>query len=53
VKVRFLSKKHRFLHYNIPKRDQAVMFPEVKDAVFRDYLQQDNRSYPSPCQFYV
>jgi len=29
------------------------MFLEVKDALFRDYLQQDNRSYPSSCQFHV
>jgi len=49
----FLSVEHRFLHGNFPKRDRAVMLLEVKNIVFRDYLQQDNRSYPSPCQFHV
>ena len=35
------------------ERSQAVTLTEVKDALFRDYAQDDNRSYSSTCQFYV
>jgi glutamate carboxypeptidase len=35
------------------ERSQAVTFTEVKDALFRDYVQGDNRSYSSTCQFHV
>jgi len=35
------------------ERGQVVTLTEVKDALFRAYLQVDNRSYSSTCQFYV
>ena len=45
---------HRVLigHPFQTERGQAVTPTEVKDALFRDYLQDDNRSYASTCQFY-
>ena len=35
------------------RRSQAVTFPEVKDALWQDYVQGGNRSYPATCQFRV
>ena len=46
---------HRVLigHPFQTERGQAVTPTEVKDALFRDYVQGDNRSYASTCQLHV
>jgi len=50
-----LHQLHRVLigHPFHTERSQAVTLTEVKDALFRDYVQGDNRSYASTCQLHV